>query len=282
MIQLGLIGYPLRHSLSPKIHAAALKSCGLEGEYSLFPIPPDDLHALKVLLDRVREGGIAGLNVTVPHKQTIIPLLDALTPTASAIGAVNTIFMHKDQLTGDNTDAAGFLADLRRFFNANVHSLHALKRALILGAGGAARAVVYALLNNGWNVVIAARRPEQAQELIAQFPNLDSRLSSLEYSAALHSFHPAPCLIVNATPLGMSPHVENSPWPADLPFPACAAVYDLVYNPRETKFTRVARAAVLPAVTGLGMLIEQAALAFEIWTGHNVPRESLLAAVEEI
>ena len=92
MIQLGLIGYPLEHSLSPKIHAAALKSCGLDGEYSLFPIHPDNKPALQNLLARVRKGKIAGLNVTIPHKQRIIPLLDALTPTAAAIGAVNTIY----------------------------------------------------------------------------------------------------------------------------------------------------------------------------------------------
>src|SRR3972149_8259432 len=108
MIQLGLIGYPLGYSLSPKIHRAALKSCSLEGDYSLFPIPPGDHQGLKTLLARVRSGEITGLNVTIPHKQTIVPLLDGLTPTAKAIGAVNTIYLKNGKLTGDNTDAPGF------------------------------------------------------------------------------------------------------------------------------------------------------------------------------
>ena len=115
MIQLGLIGYPLGHSLSPKIHVAALESCGLDGDYSLFPVHPDDQQGPKDLFTRVRSGEIQGLNVTIPHKQNVIPLLDELTPTAQTIGAVNTISMRDGKLTGDNTDAPGFLADLKRF-----------------------------------------------------------------------------------------------------------------------------------------------------------------------
>src|SRR5689334_14000050 len=110
MIKLGLIGHPLGHSLSPKIHTAALSACGLEGDYSLFPIEPHDLAGLKALLDRVRSAEITGLNVTIPHKQNVIPLMDELTPTAMAIGAVNTIYLRENKLIGDNTDAHGFLA----------------------------------------------------------------------------------------------------------------------------------------------------------------------------
>lgn len=281
-LKLGLIGYPLGHSLSPKIHAAALKSCELQGDYSLFPIPPNDLGGLKDLLNRVRDGEIAGLNVTIPHKQTVIPLLDELTSTAQSIGAVNTISVQDDKLMGNNTDAPGFLADLQNFYAAKTKMHTDKKSALILGAGGAARAIVYALVNNGWNVTITDIRPEQTKALIAQFPNPDSRLSSIEYlPTSLYSLLPALSLIVNATPVGMSPNTENSPWPKDLPLPSGAAVYDLVYNPSETKFVQAARAAGLPATTGLGMLIEQAALSFEIWTGRDVPREILFAAVEE-
>ena len=111
MIQLGLIGYPLGHSLSPRIHKAALDFCGLKGDYSLFPVSPDDPQGLNDLLARVREGKITGLNVTIPHKQNVIPLLDELTPTAEAVGAVNTISVRNGTLMGDNTDASGFLAD---------------------------------------------------------------------------------------------------------------------------------------------------------------------------
>ncbi len=155
MIQLGLIGYPLGHSLSPKIHGAALKACGLNGNYSLFPIAPDDKQGLKDLLGRIRSGEITGLNVTIPHKQNVIEFMDELTPTAQAIGAVNTIYMRENKLIGENTDALGFLTDLSRVWTSSIIEHHS---ALILGAGGSARAVVYALLNDGWNVTIAARQ----------------------------------------------------------------------------------------------------------------------------
>src|SRR3989304_9489664 len=115
MIHLGLIGYPLGHSLSPKIHTAALKACGLEGDYLLFLISPADMQGLKDLLVRIRGGEITGLNVTLPHKQNVIPLLDELTDTAKAIGAVNTIYLRENKLIGDNTDAPGFFSDLKRF-----------------------------------------------------------------------------------------------------------------------------------------------------------------------
>jgi shikimate dehydrogenase len=277
---LGLIGYPLGHSLSPKIHRAALNSCGLEGDYSLFPIHPDDQQGLKDLLIRVRSGEIAGLNVTIPHKQNIIPLLDELTPMARAIGAVNTISMQNGKLTGDNTDASGFLADLKRFLTTKSRRHKDTKVASVLGAGGAARAVVYALANDGWRVTLAARRVEQAQELIQHY-------TSSNPSHPLRFTHyppldlPEATLIVNTTPLGMSPNLDASPWPNDLPFPSNAAVYDLVYNPGETKLVKDARVAGLHATTGLGMLIEQAALAFEIWTGRKPPRNILYEAVVE-
>ncbi len=281
MMQLGLIGFPLGHSLSPKIHAAALKACEIEGDYSLFPISPDDKQGLKLLLDRVRNDEITGLNVTIPHKQNVIPLLDKLNPTAIAIGAVNTISMQNGMLTGDNTDVPGFLADLKNFLTSEKQKLGETKAALVLGAGGSARAVVYALVDDGWDVVIAARRVEQAQALIAQYQNSDFRISSIEYNLlSLHTLLPALSLIVNTTPLGMSPNIDASPWPDDLPFPPNTVVYDLVYNPRETKLVHGAHAADIPAITSLGMLIEQAALAFKIWTGCSPPRENLWNALK--
>ena len=272
MIKLGLIGYPLGHSLSPQIHQAALEACSLQGDYSLFPISPDDFDGLKALLACVRSGELTGLNVTIPHKQSVIPLLDELKPTARAIGAVNTISMQNGQLTGDNTDAPGFLADLRRFFTTETQRRGDAKSGLVLGAGGSAHAVVYALVNDGWNVTVTARRKKQAEELAIHYGLHTVRFSDLR----LATFD----LIVNTTPLGMSPDVDESPWPAGLPFPANAAVYDLVYNPRQTRLVKDACASGLLATTGLGMLIEQAALAFEIWTGQNPPREILWDAVK--
>ena len=272
---LGLIGYPVSHSLSPKIHNAALKACGLEGEYSLFPIEPDDKVALKELLDRVRAGEIRGLNVTIPHKQNVIEFMDELSPTAKSIGAVNTIYMKDNILVGDNTDASGFLSDLRQFL-ANQSQIANRKSVIVLGTGGSARAVVYALANDGWDVTIAARRIEQAQKLAASFPNY--QLSIINFTDLQPSTFN---LLVNTTPLGMTPNIEISPLPEKLSLPQYVAIYDLVYNPRETKLVRDAREQGCAATTGLGMLIEQAALAFEIWTGHIPPRDVLYTSVAE-
>ena len=270
MIQLGLIGYPLGHSLSPKIHAAALNACGLKGNYSLFPIHPEDKQGLKDLLARVRTGEIRGLNVTIPHKQNVIELMDELTPTANAIGAVNTIYMRENKLIGANTDAPGFLADLKRVSNSSFAIHHF---ALVLGAGGSARAVVYALANDGWNVTLAARRIEQAQQLADSFKNYELHITTFDLQPLTFD------LIVNTTPLGMTPNIESSPLPENLSLPSNAFVYDLVYNPSETKLIRDARAKGLSASTGLGMLIEQAALAFETWTGASADRIAMLQAV---
>jgi shikimate dehydrogenase len=276
--RLGLIGYPLNHSLSPQIHTAALQVCGLGGDYSLFPIHPDDNQSLQDLLARVRSGNIHGLNVTIPHKQNVMPLLDELTPIAQAIGAVNTIYLHDNKLIGDNTDTPGFLTDLKRTFNFSRFCLPL--SALILGAVGSARAIVYALLNDGWNVTIATRRLEQAQELADSFTNY--QLQSTDFTIANIEL-PTISLIVNTTPVGMTPNIDQSPWPENLPFPPHAAIYDLVYNPRETKLIRDAclQGQGRPATTGLGMLIEQAALSFEIWTGHRPSRGVMFDAVSQ-
>jgi shikimate dehydrogenase len=283
--RLGLIGYPLSHSLSPKLHTAALRACGLAGDYSLFPIQPDDSQSLKDLLSRLRSSELHGLNVTIPHKQNVVPLLDELTPTAKSIGAVNTIYLRDNKLIGDNTDAPGFLTDLKRFLdqrksgigNRESSIVHG-PSSIVLGAGGSARAVVYALLHDGWEVTISARRVEQAKELAMSFMNYQVPITNYELSGMELSNI---SLIVNTTPLGMTRNSDQSPWPENLPFPPHAAIYDLVYNPRETKLVRDACLQGLPAKTGLGMLIEQAALAFEIWTGHNPPRAVMLNAVDQ-
>jgi shikimate dehydrogenase len=212
---LGLTGYPLGHSLSPKIHKAALNASGLTGDYSLFPISPDDPDSLKSLLACLRSGELNGLNVTIPHKQTIIPLLDDLTPSAHSIGAVNTIFVKDGKLTGHNTDAPGFLADLSKLIDKS--KIENRKSALVLGAGGAARAVAAALLSDDWKITIAVRKEdtEQANQLIASIPH-----SSMIFSYIFSDLNLLDLsflgLIVNATPLGMSPHVETCPWPEAL------------------------------------------------------------------
>jgi shikimate dehydrogenase len=275
MIALGLIGYPVSHSLSPKIQNAALKACGLDGDYSLFPIMPDDKHGLKDLLDRVRSGQIQGLNVTIPHKQNVIEFMDELTFTAQVIGAVNTIYMQDNKLIGDNTDASGFLFDLQHFLGSQSKIVNR-KSAIVLGAGGSARAIVYALLNDGWKVTLAARRLEQAQELASRFEGVIAVELNIQTFKGSYVQ-----LIVNTTPLGMTPNIDSSPLPEGVTLSHSTIVYDLVYNPRETKLVREARSQGLQAKTGLGMLVEQAALAFELWTGHNPPREILYNSVVE-
>lgn len=283
---LGLIGYPVGHSLSPSIHNAALHTLGLAGDYRLFSIPPlpDGLAPLEKLLDMLRRGELNGLNVTIPHKRSVFPLVDELTPAAQSIGAVNTLYTRKGSLVGDNTDALGFGADLVRVLGSwpeirpSDAGSHAW--ALILGAGGSARAVAYALIQAGWKVNVAARRLEQAEGLASSLMGLApsgtllaSRLDELGQTIARNSYS----LIVNTTPLGMVPNVSASPWPLSLPFPKAAFVYDLVYNPPQTSLVKSAVASGLQACNGLGMLVEQAALAFELWTGRLAPRDVMLS-----
>ena len=275
--KLGLIGYPISHSVSPQIHSAALKEAGLNGEYRLYPIKPNDMQSLKDLLAKVRAGEIHGLNVTIPHKQNMMPLLDELTPTAKAIGAVNTIVLKNSKLVGDNTDAGGYWNDLQELlrpvrFSKPDRSPH----ALILGAGGSARAIAFALLQHGWDVTIVSRRIEQAEELAPQFPTHKSQLSAAAYNTtALHSLLPTLSLVVNTTPVGMTSHPQGTPWIEGLPFPPKTALYDLIYNPAETQLMKDATEAGLPVRNGLGMLIGQALLSFEIWTGVKVPTDKI-------
>jgi len=275
MMHLGLIGYPLGHSLSPTIHTAALKACGLEGDYSLFPVEPDDIPGLEKLLSRLRTGELRGLNVTIPHKQNVIQFLDELTPRAGTIGAVNTIYFREGRLTGDNTDAPGFLSDLYRFLARNQPDIPGQKSALVLGAGGSARAVVYALVSDGWSVTVAGRRIDQAEELVAQFKNARAiELNRASIQSCIFR------LVVNTTPVGMVPDIDRSPLPEGLCLSPDIFIYDLVYNPRETKLVRNASSRGCRAETGIGMLIEQAALAFEIWTGRHPPRDILIQSVD--
>ncbi|HLB46203.1 MAG TPA: shikimate dehydrogenase [Anaerolineales bacterium] len=273
-MRLVALGYPLSHSLSPAMHNAALAHVGLhDWRYDAMPAEPA---RLAEAVATIRGDEYAGANVTVPHKETIIPLIDGLTPVAEAIGAVNTIVKRDGKLVGHNTDAAGLLADL--------YAHDALARisdrpALILGAGGSARAAVAACAGVGAEIRVAARRREQAQSLMAM-----SQLPITIYDLTLHDLERASrdvALILNCTPLGMPPNVNASPWFESVPFPRGAFVYDLVYNPADTLLTRQARAAGLRAATGLGMLVEQGALGFELWTGKTAPRKLMREEAEQ-
>jgi shikimate dehydrogenase len=266
---LGLTGYPLGHSRSPDLHRAALAAYDLDGEYSLFPIPPEAAEEkVAELVNDLRMGSLNGLNVTIPHKRIALACADRLSDVARAVGAVNTLYREAGSqvVSGENTDVPGFLHDLRRRIGEGSGS------ALVLGAGGSARAVVYALSQSRWQVTLLARRIEQAQALAMDLGGLRHRLQVGMLSR--ETLASARCdLLVNTTPLGMFPQVDGCPWPEDLPLPQDAAVYDLVYNPQETVLLRRARAGGHLAANGAGMLVAQAALAFQIWTGLEAPFE---------
>jgi len=273
--QLGLTGFPVTQSLSPVLHHVALQHLGLLGSYRLFPIRPFPEGERKMidLVEKLRAGFLDGVNVTIPHKQNIIPYLDELSDTAQAIGAVNTISRSGDILMGDNTDAPGFLIDLEKFLDSYSIEIKE-KQALVLGAGGAGRAVCYALNQDGWKVTIASRRKEQGEKLCRDLSVQDTISLNKTDIIQIH-----PDLILNTTPVGMHPKIDASPWPSGLPFPENTAVYDLVYKPANTKLIQQARTIGLPATNGLGMLIEQARLSFQIWTGQTIDREVMFSAI---
>jgi shikimate dehydrogenase len=276
---LGLVGYPLSHSKSSIIHQAALDAFGLAGAFHLYPINPDTEgeSGVSQLLERVRCREIQGLNITIPYKQVVMAHVDDLTPTARAIGAVNTIYLERGRLVGDNTDGLGFWIDLNRALGLVVCTETC---SLILGAGGSARAVAYMLLEAGSRILVAARREQQSRQLASQFPEYSDQISIQDFRS-LGRLISSPDLVVNTTPVGMYPNVQASPWPDDVPLPIEARVYDLVYNPLESKLVKEARERGHQAVTGLGMLVEQAAQSFERWTGLTVPRKVMMDAAYE-
>ena len=277
---IGLIGWPVSHSFSPAMHNAAAAALGLNWIYLPLPVRPPDLRSAVLGMSAL---GFKGINVTVPHKQAIIPFLNTIEKGARIIGAVNTIVVNRLSakpeepwlLAGHNTDWLGFLADLD---SLQVPSKQ--RDCLILGAGGSARAVVYALAQAGANVLILARRKVQAEQLAADFAEVAQVLvDSLTALPSLVSGLNAP-LIVNTTPLGMLPEVDRSVWPDSMPFPAGTFVYDLVYNPQETRFMQQAKEAGCGTSNGLGMLIHQGALAFELWTGQKPSIKEMKKALQ--
>ena len=284
--RLGLIGGRLGHSLSPRLQRAALQSAGLQGEYRLYAVPslPEGEAQLRALVEGLRAPPplrLHGLNVTIPHKQNVLAFLDELTPTARAVGAVNTLYADGGRLIGENTDAHGFWLDFERLWQAGGGDQPAA--ALLLGGGGAARAAAYTLLARGWRVILATRRAEQGDQVVRDLKalRLPGSIAAIRLDAASLAGWRSARAVINATPLGMSPHTDKCPYPPELDLPPEAVVYDLVYNPAETVLLRRARQQGLPAANGLGMLVEQARLAFACWTGITPPAEALWAALRQ-
>lgn len=266
----GLFGYPVSHSVSPAMHNAAFAELGMDWCYLPLPVATEPGERIGDAVRGLRAMGFRGANVTVPHKQNVMPYLDWLTPAARAIGAVNTIIVEGDgTFTGDNTDAPGFIADLR----AN-HVDPKGKRVAILGAGGSARAVIYGLAEAGAHEIILFNRTRERAEILVtemwgRFP--DTRFAAHQLPGDIPRTAEYADLIVNCTSLGMTPKVEGLPWVEDIAFSPGQVVYDLVYNPMETRLLTLAKDDGATAINGLGMLIWQAALAFERWTGQKPP-----------
>ena len=274
----GVIGNPVSHTLSPAMQNAAMAQLGLDYAYLAFQVKATQLGAA---MQGMKALGIRGLNVTIPHKVAVLPFLDELDPLAQNIGAVNTIVNHNGKLKGYNTDAAGFLQSLTATGFAPQG-----KRVVLLGAGGAARAMCFALAQNGAVLTILNRKSglEQASAL-AQSLNRSFKLevAALELDEAnLKTALARADVLVNATSLGMSPRVTETPVPARL-LKAGLTVFDVVYTPLETQLLREARGQGCSVISGLEMLVRQGALAFELWTGQQAPldimRQAALAAL---
>ena len=270
----GVIGWPIGHSLSPRLHRSWLRDLDLDGSYGAHAIAPE---ALGAGLEALRALGFVGVNVTVPHKQAVMPSCKSLTETAKAIGAVNTLTIDQSgAFHGDNTDAYGCYTHLKASILAAGRPWDPQDiEVAVIGAGGAARAVLYACLEAGHKrITLTNRSPERAEELQTYFTD---RMSRLGWDGALVT-----CpwsernlamgkagLIINATSLGMS-----GQQPLDISLAACGpetVVYDLVYAPLETPLLAQARAQGLLAVDGLGMLVHQARPAFERFFGQPAP-----------
>lgn len=272
---LGVIGSPISHSLSPVMHNAAIAQMELDYVYLPLPVKPQDL---EVALAGFAAIGVVGFSVTIPHKQTIMPLLSEISPVAQAVGAVNTVCRTANGWSGTNTDVEGFLAplDKNRDWSQTV--------AVILGNGGAARAVVAGCAMLGCAGVRAIGRN---REKLKEF--LNSWNSSLSVNLSIHLWEELPDLIsqadllVNATPIGMYPHVNQSPVDADAiaKLPQGAIAYDLIYTPNPTQFLLTAASRGAITIDGLEMLVQQGAAALQIWLQQPVPVDVMRQALKQ-
>jgi shikimate dehydrogenase len=272
---LGIIGDPVRRSLSPCMQEAALRRLGLDARYLAFEISPDEV---RDVLRALAPLGFWGINVTIPYKERVLRLLDEVSPAAAEIGAVNTIVVRGGRLVGHNTDADGFRMALEREGRMDPRG----KQVLVVGAGGAARAVAFACLSGGCGpLLIANRTPARARSLRRalrrRFPR--ASIAALSTDAAdFPALAAGSALIVNTTPLGGRP-------PDPLPVPAEGlrrghVVMDIVYRPRVTPLLAAAAATGARCVDGLAMLLYQGALAFRLWTGCEAPLATMRRALD--
>lgn len=272
---LGVMGFPVSHSLSPVMHNAAIAAMQLDYVYVPLPIPVEDLGAAIAGLRAVKS--LHGFNLTIPHKIEVMPLLDEILPIAKSVGAVNTVKRIDDHLVGTNTDVAGFLEPLKK-----IEINWAETPALILGCGGAAKAVLAACLELGCPMIhVVGRDPKKLKKFHG---NMTSQLR--DYNLRVHPWTSLPHLleiaglVINATPIGMGsdPHTPINESEMSL-LPSHAIAYDLIYTPRPTRFLQLAAARGLRAIDGLEMLIHQGAIALEFWLDCPVPIEIMRQAL---
>ncbi|WP_130616619.1 shikimate dehydrogenase [Cohnella abietis] len=268
----GVIGDPIRHSKSPIMLNRAFKEKGINCAYAAFHVAPNQLEQA---IAGVRGLGFRGLNVTIPHKIEVMALLDELSEGAKAAGAVNTIVNENGRLVGYNTDGIGYVRSLKEEIEPSLTG----KTIIVLGAGGAARGIIWALAQeNPAAIIIANRTESKASELAASF-SLAGKVTSIPWSDLQEACKQAD-VVINTTSVGMSPNIEKVPLdPSWLRIGSVAS--DLIYNPLKTEFLKQAELQGCRIHGGLGMFIYQGAYAFEYWTGQPAPVEEMRAVVME-
>jgi shikimate dehydrogenase len=278
---LGVIGNPIGHSLSPIIHNAAIDQLGLDYRYLAFPVTPANL---ATALDGFAAIGIVGCSVTIPHKQAIMPLLGEISPLAQAVGAVNTIWNTPTGWQGTNTDVAGFISPL-----AAIERDWSQTTVAILGNGGAARAVVAGCHQLGCGEIhVFGRDATKLAEFKSSWQEIQLPINGQHQPIAVkiqtHLWDELPSLIskdnlllVNSTPIGMYPQIEHSPISAEMmqKIGANSIAYDLIYTPRPTKFLQLAKDRGIISIDGTEMLVQQGAVAFELWLKRSAPIEMM-------
>ncbi len=275
---LGIIGDPVEHSLSPVMHNAAIASLGLDYIYVPFPVKQGDLSRA---LSGFTAVDLLGFSITIPHKQDIIPLLTEISDDAANIGAVNTVWRTATGWKGTNTDAVGFIAPLK-----TMSRNWAQVTPVVLGNGGAARAVIAGLTNLGCREIhVVGRNPDKLARFYQSWshaPKITSLLKIHNWDN-LSSLIPATDLLINTTPVGMSPHVDASPVEEKLmqKLKANAIAYDLIYTPNPTQFLKLAQAQNAITIDGLEMLVQQGVAALEIWLQQPVPVDVMRDSLKE-
>jgi shikimate dehydrogenase len=276
MTNFAVIGHPIGHSLSPLMHNTAFKLLGLDCHYDALDIEPA---ALKNTIEQFRTQKWGGFNVTVPHKEAIIPLIDEVSPEALMIGAVNTVANRDNKLFGYNTDVIGVERSLRPHREKIEGQM-----CLIMGSGGAARSVAHVLVHNikPKGITFSALFPEQAHAIIKRMGSSDIQFKVIHCTdPALETAVKDSTLIVNATTVGMFPHVGDSPLPNQQWLSNKHIVFDVIYRPLTTRLQNDAQAVGARTIDGLGMFIHQGAAAFQIWTGMEMPTEDIRQVLKE-